>query len=168
MSIGIHGVPGLWIPMPAGTSVGDGTAFPFKLTPGKMLDSVVKTKSWAISSPFGTGNSGDRHEPSFAVGSLQSYKAFLYGAAFAFSDNIPGTGSNNVFFVLQGPMYFNPADGLFYPSIGITITDSMAATSSTFNGGGGTTGTARWWGVTVNLYGAAAAGNVIITQNTAY
>lgn len=141
----VFNVYGIFAPVPAGTVIGPGTAWPFGLTAAQLVDSMVNTETYAVSSSGPSGVTGARTLPTFPGTGLSDKAAFFYTSILAFTDNSIADGTGQVTLQINaGPGYFD-SSGLFYPGIILQLADAMGNVAATI-GAGTTVGVASWFG----------------------
>lgn len=169
MSATIHKVAGLWQPLPSGTIVGNGTAWPFGLNSGQLIKAMVLTKSYAITSFVASGNTIDRTEPTFPNTNLQDSTAFWYAGLPNFIDTSVVGSPGQVVTDMGGSCYlFN---GLFYPGMIFSMTPDGINFAATITGVGGVQiGTANFFGAMAPIYTSdmLSSASLSVTQNTAF
>lgn len=122
---------------------------PFGLTAPQFCQALVDTKNYLVSGTA-TGTTADRTLPTFPFTTLTDKMAFFCSGGIAgFSDDVSDAGGD-ISITIGGAVYLY--QGLFYPQITITATDTSGNSAATNAGPGTVAGTAVFCGVSAPLY----------------
>lgn len=171
MSASIHKVNGIWFPESIATAQGitwgAGTTRPFGLNSGQIVQGLVQSKSYAITSSVASGITGDRVEPTFPNTNLQDSAAFWYTSFQSFTDNsITGPGQVTISLGIGGAVL---SGGLFYPIVQFQLDDGTGNVAGTILAGT-MIGNASFFGALAPLYtdDAISSASLVAIQNDAF